>query len=108
MAITALNFKSRRAGKQPRANIFVRLDRAIRRKRVAYAKTGAAHALLVAQREIDNFTKLAAKYRVPIDEMAALPRLPALPGQDWIEHRQAMDDLKPPVKAEPVQAGVPA
>ena len=106
MSLGSLNFKSRRAGKQPRANIFVRAGRALRRKRVAYARTGAAHALKVAQMEIDRFLHLAAAHDVPVGEMGPLPVLPELPGQAWIEFRQNMTDLKPVVVTRPqVQQG---
>lgn len=101
MSLGSLNFKSRRAGKQPRANIFVRLDRALRRKRAAYARTGAAHALNVAQREIARFYEIAAAHKVPVDPMPPLPVLAELPGKAWIEHLQGMDALKDPVRPAP-------
>ena len=105
--LSKLSFKSRRAGKQPRANIFIRAGRALRRKRVAYARTGAAHALKVAQMEIDRFLHLAAAHDVPVAEMEPLPKLPDLPGQKWVEHLEAMGPLKDPVKVATMPA-VPA
>jgi len=103
MAIGQLTFKNRRAGKQPRANFFVRSGRALRRRRVAVARAGAAHALKVAQMEINRFQKLAAAHDVPLTEMGPLPKLADLPGQKWVEHLQDMGPLKEAVKAEPAE-----
>jgi hypothetical protein len=106
-----LNFNNRNRGKQPRANIFLRAGRLLRRKRVAYARLAAAHALKQAQREIDRFQTLSVVHRVPIDHMAPLPILPLLPGQLWIDHLQDMGPLKDPVKPAapaPQQAGATA
>lgn len=104
-----LNFNNPRRGKQPKASMLVQLGRKIRRKRVAYARKAAAENLRIAQRSIDRFIALAARKDVPIDAMAPLPTLPLLPGQEWIECRQAMGDLRPPVKPAPAPVeGVPA
>lgn len=102
--ISKLSFNNRNRGKQPQANAFLRLARKLRRKRVAYARLAAAHALKQAQREIDRFQTLSVVHRVPIDHMAPLPILPLLPGQLWIDHLQDMGPLKDPVKAVPPEA----
>ena len=93
-----LSFKNRNTGRQPRANVFLRLARTIRRKRVAYARQGAANALRHAQSEIARVYQLAAAHDVPIDAMPVLPVLPVLPGQDWIEFLRSQGVLKDPVK----------
>jgi len=95
-----LNFNNRNRGKQPRANALLRLARSIRRKRVAYSRLAAAQALKLAQREIDRFQHLAQAHSVPVDAMPRLPVLPTLPGQEWIEYRQAMGALTPVVRPE--------
>ena len=101
--IRNLSFNSRNRGKQPRAHILLRAGRLIRRKRVAYARFAAAHAMKQAQREIDRVYHLAAAHDVPLDAMAPLPVLPLLPGQAWIEHRQALGALAPAVIAKPAK-----
>ena len=109
--IRKLSFANPNRGRQPRASAFLRLARTLRRKRVAYARFGAAHALKVAQAEIDRFRALAAAYDVPIDAMGPLPVLVLLPGQDWIEFLRSQGPLKDPVRTAPVelqQAGATA
>ena len=105
-----LNFNNRNRGKQPRANPLLRLARTIRRKRVAYARQGAANALRHAQSEIARVYQLAAAHNVPLDAMPALPVLPLMPGQDWVQFLRGMGATKPVVKPapEPQQAGVTA
>lgn len=102
-----LNFNNRNRGKQPRANIFLRAGRLLRRKRVAYARLAAAHALKQAQREIDRFQHLSVIHRVPIDHMQPLPILPLLPGQDWVEFRRDMGELAPVVKPANIPTNAP-
>lgn len=103
-----LSFKNPRRGKQPRAHLLLRLYRQARRKRVAWARGAAAENLRIAQRSVDRFHKLAAKHDVPVEQTAPLPVLPTLPGQDWVEYRRSMGDLRPPVKPAPPVEGVPA
>jgi hypothetical protein len=98
-----LSFKNRNTGRVKRAAFHLRLGRMIRRKRVAYARLAAAHALKQAQREIARVYQLAAAHDVPLDAMAPLPALPLLPGQAWIEHRQALGELAPAVVAKPAE-----
>jgi len=57
-----------------------------------------------AAREAGRLAHLAHVYGVPIDPMAKLPTVPALPDQAWIEHLRGMGPLKDPVRLEPVQA----
>ena len=99
--IRKLSFANPNRGKQPRANALLRLARTIRRKRVAYARQGAANALRHAQSEIARVYQLAAAYDVPMDAMPALPALPLMPSQKWIEHLQDMGPLKEPVRPAP-------
>ena len=103
-----LNFNNRNRGKQPRANPLLRLARTIRRKRVAYARQGAANALRHAQSEIARVYQLAAAHDVPLDAMPALPVLPLMPGQDWIEFLRSQGPLKDPVRLEPAPNAIQA
>lgn len=99
--LSKVNFKNPNSGRQPRANIFLRMGRMLRRKRVAYARAQAWSTLEHAQRQVDRFVFLANRYDVPIDPAPTMPELPALPGRDWVEWRQAMTDLVPPVRSSP-------
>jgi hypothetical protein len=98
----ALNFKSKRAGKPVRAAPWIRAYRLLRRKRVAYARLAAAHALKRAQAEINRVYALASVYDVPVDPMAPLPVLPLMPNQDWIECKRGLGKLAEAIR--PAQA----
>ena len=106
--LAKLSFNNPRRGKQPRANVFLRLGRMIRRKRVGYARAHAVGTLEYAKRQMAKFEKLAVRHNVPIDPIQPLPDLPHLPGRDWVEHLTHMGELKPPVKPAPPVEGVPA
>ncbi len=79
----------------------------INRKRVAWHRGHLADTLALAQRQIIRFEAVAAKLDVPIDPVPPLPVIPTLPGREWVEFKQAMGDLREPVKpapSEPVTA----
>lgn len=97
--ISRLSFKSRNAGRQPRANVFLRYWRMARRKRVAYARAQACDTLRHLQKQIDRFQHLAKVYRVPVAHMEPFPLVPAVPDQKWIEYLADMGSLRPVVKA---------
>ena len=101
--LSRLNFKSRNAGRQPRANIFLRAWRLTRRKRVAYARAQVADTMKALQRQIARYEALAKVYDVPVDPVGPLPPIPTLPGADWVEFKRSMGDLKPPVKPAPAE-----
>ena len=96
-----LNFNNRNRGKQPRANVFLRAGRILRRKRVAYERAIVWDTMKLLQRQIARMEAAAKRHDVPLDTMAELPPLPVLPGADWVEHRQAMGELRPVVKPAP-------
>lgn len=105
--LTRLSFKNPRAGRPSRAAFYLRWHRMIRRKRVAYARAQLADTLALAQRQIARFEALAVAHDVPVEFMAPLPVVSALPGREWVEFKQAMGDLREPVKpapSEPVTA----
>jgi hypothetical protein len=106
--IGRLDFRSRRAGKQPRAAWYLRYYRIIKRKRVAYARAQACSTLQHAQRQIGRFRELAESHRVPIDKMDELPAIPPVPGKEWVEHLQGLENLRPPVMAKAEPAPQPA
>ena len=108
--ISKLSFDNPRRGKQPRANIFLRAGRQLRRKRVAYERAIVWDTYKLLQRQIARMEAAAKRYDVPLDQMAPLPPIPVLPGSDWVEHRQAMGELRPVVKPAPApqQAGATA
>lgn len=95
-----LSFKRRRRS-PPRAAWYLRLGRVLRRKRVAWARHDVVQQTRILARKRERLAHLAAVHDVPIDAMAAVPVVPLLPGQDWVEHRRAMGALKPAVVAEP-------
>lgn len=97
--IHRLSFKSRNAGKQPRANVFLRYWRMARRKRVAYARAQACDTLRHLQKQIDRFQHLAKVYRVPVAHMEPFPLIPSMPNEKWIEYLADMGNLRPPVVA---------
>lgn len=96
--LNRVNFKNKRAGRPTRAPFYMRWARQLRRKRVAYARTGAAHALKVAQQEICRFHELAQAYDVPVERTGPLPLLAGLPTQEWVEWRRSIGELRPVVK----------
>ena len=96
-----LSFKSGRAGKQPRANLVLRAWRLTRRKRVAYARAQVADSMKALQRQIARYEALARVYDVPVEPIGPLPRIPEMPGDDWVNFLRGMGDLRPPVKPQP-------
>lgn len=105
--IRKLNFSNRNAGRQPQANLFLRLWRQTRRKRVAYARAQVADTVKMLSRQIARFEALAVTYDVPVHPMAALPAIPELPGRAWVEFRQGIGELTPAVKPAPAVVGQP-
>jgi hypothetical protein len=97
--IQRLSFKSRNAGRQPRAHPLLRLWRLARRKRVAYARAQACDTLRHLQKQIDRFQHLAKVYRVPVAPAEPFATIPAMPDQKWIEYLADFGQLKPVVKA---------
>ena len=53
------------------------------------------------KRQIARMEAAAKRHDVPLAAMDPLPALPVLPGQDWIEYRQAIGATKPVVKPAP-------
>lgn len=109
--ISKLSFANPNRGKQPRANVFLRAGRILRRKRVAYERAIVWDTMKLLQRQIARMEAAAKRHDVPMDAMDPLPALPVLPGADWVEHRQAMGELRPVVKpapTEPQQVGATA
>lgn len=102
--LAKLSFKNPRAGKQPRANAFLRAWRITRRKRVAYERAQVADTIRHLKRQIAQMYAVAKAYDVPIGDMAPIPPIPELPGQEWVEFKQSMGELKPPVRpaAKPI------
>jgi len=106
-----LNFNNPRRGKQPRANILLRWSRMARRKWVARSRAHLVNTLELAKRQAAQLEALASKYDVPMDPMPPIPMPGTLPGREWVEFKQAMGDLREPVKPTPIephQAGVTA
>jgi len=106
--IRKLSFNNPNRGKQPRANIFLRAGRILRRKRVAWDRAQVWDTYKLLQRQIARMEAAAKRHDVPMDAMNPLPPIPLLPGADWVEHRQAMGELRPVVKPAPQQAGATA
>jgi hypothetical protein len=100
--IQRLNFKNPNAGRQPRANAFLRAWRLARRKRVAYARAHVADTMAHLQRQIARYEALATTYDVPVARVGPLPVIPLMPGAEWVELRHAMGELKQPVKPAPI------
>jgi hypothetical protein len=105
--IQRLNFRNPNRGRQPRANPFLRAWRLARRKRVAYARAQVADTMKALQRQIARYEALATIYDVPVARVGPLPVIPLMPGVEWVELRQAMGELKQPVKPAPVTIGQP-
>jgi hypothetical protein len=101
-----INFNNPRRGRQPRANALLRLARTLRRKRVAYERAIVWDTMKLLKRQIARMEAAAKRHDVPLAAMDPLPALPVLPGADWVEHRQAMGELRPVVRPapEPIQA----
>lgn len=90
--------RNRNAGRKPRANPFLRAWRLARRKRVAYARAQACDTLAHAQKQIARYEALAKAWNVPVEAMAPLPIVPALPGDEWVNFLRDMGPLREPVK----------
>ena len=103
--LAKLSFKNPNAGRQPRANAFLRAWRLARRKRVAYARAHVADTMAHLARQIARYEALATTYDVPVAAVGPLPVIPPMPGADWVEFRSAMGELKQPVK--PAAIGQP-
>ena len=101
MAVDRLSFKNRNRGRQPRANFLLRQLRRLKRKRVAYERAIVWDTMKLLKRQIGRMEAAAKRHDVPMDAMDPLPALPVLPGADWVEHRQAMGELRPVVKPAP-------
>ena len=99
--IQRLSFKNPNRGRQPRANPFLRAWRIARRKRVAYARVQVCDTMKALQRQIARYEALAKVYDVPVDPVGPLPVIGLMPGDDWVEFRRAMGELKQPVKPQP-------
>ena len=104
MAIARLSFANRNRGRQPRANAVLRFARVLRRERVAYERAIVWDTMKLLKRQIARMEAAAKRHDVPLDAMDPLPALPVLPGADWVEHRQAMGELRPVVKPAPAEA----
>lgn len=102
--ISKLSFDNPRRGKQPRANIFLRAGRILRRKRVAWDRAQVWDTYKLLKRQIARMEAAAKRHDVPLDTMAPLPPIPPLPGQLWVDHLQDMGPLKDPVKPAPPEA----
>lgn len=105
--LAKLSFKNPNAGRQPRANVFLRAWRLTRRKRVSYARAHVADTMAHLARQIARYEALAVAYDVPVAPVGSLPLIPELPGADWVEFKQAMGELKQPVKPAPAPIGQP-
>jgi len=105
--IKRLNFDNPRRGRQPRANALLRLARTLRRKRVAWDRAQVWDTYKLLTRQIARMEAAAKRHDVPLDQMAPLPPIPLLPGADWVEHRQAMGELRPVVKPAPIPTNAP-
>ena len=106
-----LNFNNRNRGKQPRANVFLRAGRILRRKRVAYERAIVWDTMKLLKRQIGRMEAAAKRHDVPLDAMDPLPPIPLLPGDDWVQFLRAQGELRPVVKPappEPQQAGATA
>jgi hypothetical protein len=99
--IHRLSFKNPNRGKQPRAAFWVRWPRIWRRHRVAIAQTGLAQAIRRAEREAGRLAHIAHVYKVPVTSMDALPAVPDLPSDRWVEHLVGMGELAPVVIVAP-------
>ena len=100
--LAKLNFNNPRRGKQPRANPFLRAWRITRRKRVAYERALVCDTLKQLQRQIARMEATAKAWDVPMDAVGPLPAIPPMPGVEWVEFKQAMGELKQPVKPAPI------
>jgi len=99
--ISKLSFDNPRRGKQPRANIFLRAGRILRRKRVAWDRAQVWDTYKLLQRQIARMEAAAKRHDVPLDAMDPLPPIPLLPGADWVNFLRAQGELRPVVKSAP-------
>lgn len=106
--LAKLSFKNPRRGKQPRANPLLRAWRITRRKRVAYERAQVCDTIKMLSRQIARMEATAKAWDVPLEPVGPLPIIPELPKREWVEFKQAMGDLKPPVKPEPQTKEAPA
>ena len=106
--ISKLSFDNPRRGKQPRANIFLRAGRLLRRKRVAWDRAQVWDTYKLLQRQIARMEAAAKRHNVPLDAMDPLPPIPVLPGADWVQFRMDMGVLRDPVIAQPAAQCVEA
>lgn len=102
-----LNFDNPRRGKQPRAAFWMRWSRQLRRKLVAWERAIVCDTAKLLQRQIVRMYAKAEQLDVPLPKMDPLPAIPVLPGQDWVEHRQAMGELRPVVKPANIPTNAP-
>lgn len=103
-----LNFNNRNRGKQPRANVFLRAGRILRRKRVAYERAIVWDTMKLLQRQIARMEAAAKRHDVPLAAMDPLPALPMLPTNEWVEFKQAIGATKPVVKPAPAPEAIQA
>lgn len=103
--IQRLNFKNPNAGRQPRANAFLRAWRLTRRKRVAFERALVCDTLKHLKRQIARMEATAKAWDVPMAPVGPMPVIPLMPGVEWVELRHAMGELKQPVK--PATIGQP-
>ena len=89
------------AGRKPRANPLLRAWRMARRKRVAYARAQACDTAKHLQRQLARIDQLAKAWNVRVDPVPALPVIPTLPGEEWVNFLSHMGDLREPVKPAP-------
>ena len=100
--LARLSFKNPRRGKQPRANAFLRAWRITRRKRVAYERALVCDTIKHLRRQIARMEATAKAWDVPMDAVGPMPVIPPMPGVEWVEFKQAMGELKQPVKPAPI------
>lgn len=100
--LAKLSFKNPNAGRQPRANVFLRAWRLTRRKRVSYARAHVADTMAHLARQIARYEALAVAYDVPVARVGPLPVIPLMPGPEWVNFLSKMGELKQPVKPAPI------
>lgn len=93
-----LNFDNPRRGQVKRAAFYLRWMRRAKLKRVEYEHSRVEDLSKRLRQQIAQMYVVANKLKVPLDAMAALPAMPDLPGEKWIEHLHDMGELKAPVK----------
>ena len=106
--IQRLSFKNPNRGRQPRANMFLRAGRILRRKRVAWDRAQVWDTYKLLTRQIARMEAAAKRHDVPLDQMDPLPPIPLLPGDDWVQFLRAQGELRPVVKPAPKDTQIPA